>query len=163
MTDVPKYLPRTIRLDATDDATFPKPAEEGEWAVSGAFTFSDAPEDELVGKWLQAFRNGFLGTTSFGWSTFVSVAPVTALDYEQIVTRLCHHFIENFGAPDLALALPVARQEVAFAASLCTNFPINTVLTVERIMMPDGINESFRHVKDGRETMHAPIWTLEAD
>jgi len=163
LTSIPSHMPRTIRLDASDDATFPKAASQGEWAVSGAFTFSDAPEEEITGKWLQAFRNGFLGTTSFGWSSFVSVAPVSGLQYEQIVSRLSHHFVEHYGAPDLAHALPVARKEAEFAASLCAGFAMNTLITVERTMTPEGVKESFRRVKDGRENMHAHIWTLEAE
>ena len=163
MTSIPTHMPRTIRLDGSDDATFPKAAGDGEWAVSGAFTFADAPEDELIGKWLQAFRNGFLSTESFGWSSFVTVAPVSDLEYEQIVTRLSHHFVEHYGAPDLAHALPVARKEAEFAGSLCVDFPANTLITVERAMTTEGLKESFRRVKDGRENMHAHIWTLEAE
>ena len=54
-------LLRTIRLDASDSFVFEKPAEPGEWAVSGAFAFADCDPAELRGKARTAFRAGFLG------------------------------------------------------------------------------------------------------
>ena len=163
MTTTPRYLPRTIRLDTSDLHAFPAAAEEGEWAVSGAFAFADADPEEIVGAWAQAFRNGLLGTESFGWSTFVAVAPIDALEAEQVVTRLARHFVEVYGAPSLAQALPVAREEVAFAASLCDGHPAGTLITVERSMDDSGVREHFRTVKDSRGEMHAAIWEIAPD
>ena len=62
-------LLRTIRLDASDTFVFDVPAEAGDWAVSGAFVFWDKDAANLAGKARAAFRSGFLGVKSLGWST----------------------------------------------------------------------------------------------
>ena len=67
-------LARTIRFDSSDLNIFDSTAEEGEWAISGSFMFAGISEDALVGKTRQAFANGFLGLSSFGFSTLVTVA-----------------------------------------------------------------------------------------
>ena len=48
-------LLRTIRLDPSDTFVFERAAEPGEWAVSGAFMFSDADPNQLDGKPRAAF------------------------------------------------------------------------------------------------------------
>src|SRR6185503_14567342 len=48
-------------------------AEPGEWAVTGTFMFAEADLAALEGKARTAFRAGFLGTASLGWSTLVQV------------------------------------------------------------------------------------------
>ena len=62
-------LPRTIRLDPSDRFVFEPAAEPGEWAVSGAFLHADVDPDSLDGKQRTALRSGFLGVSSFGFST----------------------------------------------------------------------------------------------
>ena len=64
-------LLRTIRLEASDTFVFDQPAEPGEWAVSGAFAFWGGDPTVLEGKARTAFRSGFLGVSSLGWSTLV--------------------------------------------------------------------------------------------
>jgi len=66
-------LLRIIRLDPSDTFIFPSAAELGEWAISGAFVFSDVELATLEGKELAAFRSGFLGMPSLGWSTLAQV------------------------------------------------------------------------------------------
>src|SRR3546814_2248939 len=66
-------LPRTIRLDPSDTFVYARAAEPGEWAVTGSFLFFGADPAALAGKERQAFRGGFLGIESFGWSTLVVV------------------------------------------------------------------------------------------
>ena len=95
------------------------PAFPGEWAVPGSFVFVDRNPAELTGKELQAFGHGFLGVQSFGWSTLVEVAEIAEQEYRQVIDRLAEHFVERYGAPDLATALPAAREEASFAASIC--------------------------------------------
>ncbi len=158
----PKFMPRAIRLDGSDTETFPLAAAEDEWAVSGAFIFADAPRDQIVGKWCQAFKNGFLCTDSFGWSTFVVVASIDAVEFEQTVSRLAHYLVEQFGAPDLGAALPVAREEAMFAASICDQ-PPGTLISVERELGEDGVREKFRTIHDSRGDMHAHVWAVEED
>lgn len=138
-------LPRTIRLDASDTAVFERAAEPGEWAVAGGFAFIDASAEQLSGKRRQAFANGFLGTESFGWSTFVVVASADDAAVEAVVGRLATLFVEAHGAPSLEAALPVARQEVDFMVDLCRDHPVNTLLAIERVSDADGgIRERFR-------------------
>jgi hypothetical protein len=155
-------FPRTIRLDASDDSVFEVAAQPGEWAVSGAFAFAESDPAALAGKARQAFTSGFLGIESFGWSTLVTVATIDPAAYEAVVTALARHFVECYGAPDLAAALPAARDEAAFAASLCEH-KINTLLSVERSFGEDGIVERFRAIDPPREPAHARIWSIVED
>ena len=149
----PTRLPRTIRLDASDTAVFERAAEPGEWAVAGGFAFIDADPAQLAGKRRQAFANGFLGTQSFGWSTFVAVASADEAAVEAVVERLATLFVEAHGAPSLDDARPVARQEVAFMAELCRAHPVNTLLALERVIEADGgIRERFRVIEGGPGT-----------
>ena len=66
-------LPRTLRLDPSDTFVFETPAEPGEWAVTGSFLFFDADVEALAPKARTAFRSGFVGVASLGFSTLVVV------------------------------------------------------------------------------------------
>ncbi|HET6519674.1 MAG TPA: DUF6505 family protein [Geminicoccaceae bacterium] len=153
-------LPRTIRFDDSDERVFERAAAPDEWAVSGAFAFADADPAAVTGGARQAFANGFLGTASFGWSTFVAVAGIAPDEFEQVVRALAAHFVARYGAPGIAAALPVARAEAEFAAGLCDGHPVNTLLAVERAFGPDGIRERFRAIERPRAPAHARIWTI---
>ncbi len=95
-------LLRTIRLDPSDTFVFERAADPGEWAVSGAFMFADADPDALVGKSRAAFRGGFLGVASLGWSTLVQIVEATQEDRDRLVDALGRQLHERLGAPDLA-------------------------------------------------------------
>src|SRR3954464_377364 len=97
-------LIRTIRLDPSDTFVFEPAAEPGEWAVSGAFAFWSANGDRLEGKAHSAFRSGFLGVGSLGWSTLVQIVEATAADRAALVERLAQQLVAQFGAPDIAAA-----------------------------------------------------------
>ena len=153
-------FPRTIRFDASDERVFERAAEPGEWAVPGAFAFAAADPAQLTGKARQALANGFLGTATFGRSTFVAVAEITPEAFEGVVQALAAHFVERYGAPSPAAALPAARAEAEFAASLCEGQKVNTLLAVERAFGPEGIRERFRVIEPRRERPHARIWAL---
>ncbi len=140
-------LARTLRFDDSDLNIFDRPAELDEWAVSGAFAFSNAQADELTGKTRQAFANGWLGLETFGRSTFVAVAQISEAEFEACVAALADHFVAYYGAPDRAAALPVAREEVAFMESLCAEHDDNTLLAVERTLADAGVKEAFRAIK----------------
>ena len=84
----PVKLLRTIRLDPSDTFVFERAAEPGEWAVSGAFMFADADPDALDGKPRAAFRGGFLGVASFGWSTLVQIVEASDDDRAALVEML---------------------------------------------------------------------------
>ena len=81
-------LLRTIRLDPSDTFVFERAAEPGEWAVSGAFVFSDVDPAALQGKERSAFRGGFLGVTSLGWSTLVQIVEASDEDRERLIARI---------------------------------------------------------------------------
>src|SRR5260370_22511393 len=57
----PMKLLRIIRLDPSDTFIFPSAAELGEWAISGAFVFSNVARATLEGRELAAFPSGCLG------------------------------------------------------------------------------------------------------
>ncbi|WP_207478337.1 DUF6505 family protein [Arenibaculum pallidiluteum] len=156
-------LPRTIRMDGSDLQVFGRAAEPGEWAVSGAFAFLNRDPATVAGKERQAFANGFLGIASLGWSSFVVVSEATEAEREEVVRTLAQAFLDHWGAPSFEAAEPVAREEVAFAQSLCAKHPVNTLLAVTREWDGDGIKEGFRTVRAPREAEHARIWTIEPE
>jgi uncharacterized protein DUF6505 len=139
-------FPRTLRLDAGDTERFASAAAPGEWAVSGAFAFSDREPATLVGRERQAFRTGFLGTRSFGWSSLVSVREITPEEYEEVVGALARHLLDYYHAPDRGAARGFAEEECKFAQSLCDR-PVDTVVAVERSFGPQGIVERFRAIE----------------
>ncbi|QOZ35085.1 DUF6505 family protein [Bradyrhizobium sp. CCBAU 53421] len=139
-------LLRTIALDPSDTFVFDVPAEPGEWAVSGAFRFLDRDLAQLDGKDRSAFRSGFLGVQSWGWSTLVQIVPATPDDRRALVELVAQRLVERFGAPDLATALVAAEEEVAFAQSLCAR-PISTLIAVHRVVRDGEVRESFRSLR----------------
>ncbi|MDW8397215.1 MAG: DUF6505 family protein [Acetobacteraceae bacterium] len=146
-------LPRTIRLDPSDSIVFERAAEPGEWAVPGGFAFWDESPEAMPGKRRQAFRAGFLGLSSFGWSTLVEVAEATSAEREAAVASLAAHLVAAYGAPDEAAARPAAEEEVAFAESLCEGHPPGTVLALSRSLEEGRVRERFRTLHR-RETPH---------
>ncbi|MEL7347015.1 MAG: DUF6505 family protein [Pseudomonadota bacterium] len=146
-------LARTLRFDDSDLNVFETAAEPDEWAVSGAFAFSDATEDMLTGKTRQAFANGWLGLESFGRATFVAVSQIEPAEYEAQIDRLAAHFVEVWGAPDHAAARPVAAEELAFMASICADHTPNTLLVVERKLVETGVSEGFRAIAPKEATL----------
>jgi Family of unknown function (DUF6505) len=139
-------LLRTIRLDPSDTFVFERAAEPGEWAVSGAFVFSDADPAELAGKARTAFRAGFLGLESLGWSTLVQIVNATEEDRVAAVDTLARQLVAHFGAPDLNAARAAAEEELAFAASLCNHVP-DTLIAVHRSSENGEIREAFRTLR----------------
>src|SRR5215475_12997766 len=139
-------LLRTIALDPSDTFVFDVPAEPGDWAVSGAFRFCDGDPAKLNGKDRSAFRSGFLGVQSWGWSTLAQIVPATEDDRRTLVELLASQLVERFGAPDLATARLAAEEEVAFAQSLCTH-PIGGLIAVHRSASNGEVRESFRRLR----------------
>ncbi len=140
-------LARAIHFDESDMNIFHSPARTGEWCISGGFEFSDWGAGDLTGKARQAFTNGWLGAETFGRVTFVAVARVEAREFEALTLRLAEHFVEIYGAPSVAAALPTARGEMAHMAELCAEAPANTLLTVFRELTDAGVKESYRTIK----------------
>ena len=144
-------LLRTIALDPSDTFVFDVSAEPGDWAVSGAFRFCDRDPAKLSGKDRSAFRSGFLGVQSWGWSTLAQIVHATEDDRRAVVKLLAKQLVERFGAPDLATAHFAAEEEVAFAQSLCTH-PISALIAVHRSTSDGAVRESFRRLqlRDGQ-------------
>lgn len=140
-----KFL-RTIRLDDSDVQIYERAAEPGEWAVPGSFAFLDIPEQDLSGKMLQAFKHGFLGTRTFGWSSLVEIAEISEDEYQDVIDRLAAHFMENYGAPHIAAALPAAGDEADYAAVIC-EYDLHTLLAIEREFGEEGLEESLKVIR----------------
>jgi hypothetical protein len=139
-------LLRTIRLDASDTFVFGAAAEPGEWAVSGAFVFWDKDPATLDGKARAAFRGGFLGVRSLGWSTLVQTVQATEAERTALVALLAEQLVRHFGAPNMAAAKAAAEEEVAFAQSLCT-VPLDSIVAVHRTYEAGAVRESFRSLR----------------
>ena len=139
-------LLRTIRLDVSDTFVFEKAAEPGEWAVSGSFAFWDRDPSALEGKARSAFRGGFLGVASLGWSTLVQVVEASEDDRLAVVDTLAKKLVANFGAPTVADARAAAEEEVAFAESLCSQ-PQDTLVAVHRSFDNGEVRETFRTLR----------------
>lgn len=141
------YLARAIHFDESDRNVFHSPARTGEWAISGGFEFSNWSESDLTGKARQAFANGWLGVETFGRVTFVAVTRIEPAEYEALTDRLAQHFVDVYGAPDIATARPTAIEELEQMADLCADHAPNTVLTVVRELTDAGVREQFRFIE----------------
>jgi hypothetical protein len=139
-------LLRTIRLDTSDTFVFDASAEPGEWAVSGTFAFWSRDPATLEGKTRTAFRSGFLGVSSLGWSTLVQIVDATDAERTELVDVLANQMVQHFGAPNIAAARTVAEGEVAFAESLCTA-PQDSVIAVHRSCDNGAVRETFRTLR----------------
>jgi hypothetical protein len=149
-------LLRTIRLDPSDTFVFETAAEPGEWAVTGTFVFADGDPDKLQGKARVAFRSGFLGVASLGWSTLVQVVEASDAERLAAIDELAKHLIVQFGAPSLADARAAAQEEFEFTASLCDH-PRDTLIALHRTHQGGEIRETFRTLrpKDGPKPLRA--------
>ena len=139
-------LLRTIRLDPSDTFVFERAAEPGEWAVPGTFRFWNDDPAALQGKARSAFRSGFLGLQSWGWSTLVQVVDVKNGDRETVVELLAQRLVERLGAPDFAAARRAAEDEIGFAESLC-NDQAGILIAVRRTVESGEIRETFRTLR----------------
>ena len=139
-------LLRTIRLDPSDTFVFDTAAEPGEWAVSGAFVFWNADPAMLEGKARSAFRGGFLGVASLGWSTLVQIVETDDDNRLAAIDTLAKQLVAHFDAPSIDDAVAAAEEEFTFAASLC-NHPADTLIAVHRTSEADGIHEAFRTLR----------------
>ncbi len=157
-----KFL-RTIRLDDSDVQVYERAAEPGEWAVPGTFAFLDLDSESMSGGTLQAFKHGFLGTRSFGWSTLVEIAEISEDEFQGVVDRLAAHLVSDYGAPHIAAALPVAGDEADYAATICEH-QLHTLLAIEREFSDEGIEESLKVIRPNAASHEGlKIWGVEKD
>jgi hypothetical protein len=141
-------LLRTIRLDPSDTFVFERPAEPGEWAVPGGFAFAAMDVTQLEGKKRAAFRSGFLGIDSLGWSTLVQVVEASEADRTAAVDLLAQRLVERFGAPSLEAAKRAAEEEIAFAASI-SDHPKGMLVALARKHDNGDIRETFSTLAPG--------------
>ena len=152
-------LLRTIVLDPSDTFVFDISAEPGDWAVSGAFRFCDCNPAKLQGRDRWAFRGGFLGVRSWGWSTLVQVVDATEENREALVELLAGQLVDRFSAPNLGTARLAAEEEVAFAESLCTR-PVDTLIAVHRTAADGEVREAFRTLQRREEAGHGKAFSF---
>ena len=58
------------------------------------------------------------------------------------------NFVECYGAPDSASAMPAAEEEIAFVRDLVAEVPVNTIFAVHRSFDDDGeFREQFRRIE----------------
>ena len=153
-------LARTIRFDASDEHVFETAAAEGQWALSGSFSFAHLQDDQITGKVKQAFANGFLAVPSFGYSTLVSVARASDEDIAQLRAALVDHFITIYCAPDEAAAGAAADEEIAFMAEVCAEHKTGTLLSLQRSLTDAGIKEQFRALAKAESCAEQQIWQI---
>ena len=149
---------RTIRLDPSDSFVYEPAAAAGEWAVPGGFEFWAANPAGLTGRSRQAFRSGFLGLGSFGWSTLVVAVSITRDERAAAVEALAAHLMRVHGAPDLDAARAAAEDEINAATGLAEH-PEGTLIALHRNLDADGnIREQFRtlHPAAAREAAQMP-------
>lgn len=151
-------LLRTIRLDASDGFVFERAAAAGEWAVPGGFEFWSADPAGLNGRERQAFRAGFLGLSSFAWSTLVVAVTVTPEEKAVAIESLAQYLMRVHGAPDHAHAIAAATHEIAYAESLAGH-PEGTLIALHRTLDAEGnVRELFRTLRpaDARDAAQMP-------
>ena len=151
---------KTIRFDKSDLNIFPLASEEGELAVVGTFNFYNLKQDDLKGKVKQAFSNGFMGCTTFGYSTLVSLVNIKEKELQQLKTNLGKFLIDNFGAPSIEIAERAANEEINFMLDLCKNHEIGSLLSLSRTLETDGIKEKFRNLPKADSCAEQKIWTF---
>lgn len=132
-------LLKTIRLDLSDTLIFPK-ASEGEWAVIGSFLFWDRDIDALSGKERQAFRAGFVGVETLGFSTLVEVVSG---DKMEAIKQLAQTLMRDFAAPSLEEATQAATFEIEQAIALAQHEE-GTLIAMHRVLEGDNFRETFR-------------------
>jgi hypothetical protein len=152
-------LLKTVRADPSDTFVFDKAAQPGEWAVSGAFLFANLDPATLSGKTRAAFRGGFLGVDSFGWSTLAQIVEVSAEQYAAAVEQLAARLVERCGAPDPSTARLAAQEEVDFAASLADQ-PQGMLIAVSRRYENEATRESFRTLQANAMPKAAPVFSF---
>ena len=152
-------LLKTVRADPSDTFVYDQAAEPGEWAVSGAFMFANLDPATLTGKSRSAFRGGFLGLGSFGWSTLAQIVEASAEQRAAAVEQLAAQLLERCGAPDLRSARLASEEEIAFAASLC-DYPQGMLIAVSRRYENEAIRESFRTLQANALSKPAPVFSF---
>jgi hypothetical protein len=153
------HLAKTMRLDISDKKIFPNPAEPGEWAIAGTFSYLDIDYGGLDSKEKIAYKSGWLGLSSFGQSTLVCVTVITEFEIQQITHKLAEHIFNEFEAPNMLAALDAARHEISDMSALCDH-PTGTLLAIGREFDEIGIREQVGKIQSSNGVNHARIWEI---
>ena len=151
---------RTIRFDKSDLNIFPLASEEGELAVVGTFSFYNIKPEDLKGKVKQAFSNGFLGCSTFGFSTLVSLVSINEDEIKKLQNNLGQYLIDNYGAPSKEVAEKAASEEINFMLDLCKEHELGSLLSLSREFSEEGIKEKFRNLPKADSCAEQKIWTV---
>ena len=151
---------RTIRFDKSDLNIFPLASEEGEFAVVGTFSFYNIKPEDLKGKVKQAFSNGFLGCSTFGFSTLVSLVSINEDEIKKLQNNLGQYLIDNYGAPSKEVAEKAASEEINFMLDLCKEHELGSLLSLSRDFSEEGIKEKFRNLPKADSCAEQKIWTV---
>jgi hypothetical protein len=113
----------------------------------------------MQGKERAAFRAGFLGIDSFGFSTLVTIVEVNEAERDEAIEKLAVRLVEKLGAPSLDAARAAAREEIEFSIALCHD-PVGSLLALHRTIEDGDIREQFRVLKDaikneGADRLHS--------
>ena len=152
-------MPKTIRFDDSDTNVFTSAEEPGVWAVTGTFCFADADFESLSRKNKLAYSSGWLGTKTFGWSTFVQVTTIEDEQFDALVSRLSGYLMDQFNAPDLFAAINAARDEALYTSECCDH-PDGTLLAIEREMTENGIAERVKAIPPEKDSLHSKIFDV---
>ena len=155
-------LAKTVQLDPSDLHIFERPAEIGEWAIAGTFSFVDSDPAAWSKKQKLALQSAWLGIGSFGYSTFAQATAISSAEYEQLLLTLTAHLTDQYRAPNLKAATDAAKQEIDDMATLC-NHPPGTLLAIERNIDGQNITEQTRIISGSRDQTKPKIWTAIED
>ena len=115
---------KTIRFDKSDLNVFENASEDAEWAISGAFEFSNDLNENLTGKRKQSFANGFLGLDTFGRSTLVSIVSIDESNKLRSSTGLAASWLSPLGPMTFILSTNLSKANTDETESF--NFNLGT-------------------------------------
>ena len=143
-----RKLLRTIRMDPSDTFVFERAAEPGEWAVTGTFLFAGRDVASLPKKMQTAFRAGFAGVETLGFSTLAVVTDLEPGHAREALDRLSKSLMDQLGAPDFETARAAAAEELVFASELCEGHAAGTLIALHRTLEDGQIRERFRSLRE---------------
>lgn len=152
-------FPRAVQLDGSDTQIYGHTATPGEWVVAGGFAFWDLEPQRAEDANKAAFRHGFLGARSFGWTTLARIDDIDETELQAVIESIAEHLLVHYGAPDIWAARAAAHEEADFAISLAEH-PNDTLIAVQRSFEQDGIVEEFKVVQtpSGADHMRLRLW-----
>ena len=153
-------LAKIILLDDSDKKIYPQPSKHGEWAITGTFMFSNVDHNYWTKSEQIAFRDGWLGLETLGYSTFVQITSLSKKQKHIIIERIASIIHERFHPPSDQVAVEAATDELNDMIALCEH-PIGTLLAINRELNEKDIQEKVRTVQLPTDSSLIPIWAIE--